>query len=81
MTDKKFLFSESNLTKIKNETDKRVIVFDTKQPGLALRIMPSGAKTFCLMAWDANRKRSTDVTIGAYPKVRLNDARELARDS
>ena len=80
MTDKKFLFSESNLTKIKNETGKRVIVFDTKQPGLALRIMPSGSKTFCLMAWDANRKRSTDVTIGTYPKVRLDDARELSRE-
>ena len=80
MIDKKFLFSESNLTKAVNETSRRLILFDTKQPGLALRISPTGTKTFCFMAWDSKRSRSVDVTIGGFPKVRLDKARESARD-
>jgi len=80
MIDKKFLFSESNLTKAANETGRRVILFDTKQPGLALRISSTGTKTFCFMAWDSKRSRSVDVTIGGFPKVRLDDARKRAME-
>lgn len=78
MIDKKFLFSESNLTKAANDTGKRLILFDTKRPGLALRISPTGTKTFCYMAWDQKRGRSVDITIGGFPKMRLKDARDKA---
>lgn len=54
------------------------MVYDTKQPGLALRVTPAGTKTFCFSAWDQKRKRSTDVTLGTYPKVTLPKARAMA---
>ena len=80
MTEKKITFSDFHLTKIRNDTGKRVIFFDTKQPGLALRVTPTGARTFCFMAWDTTRGRSVDVTIGKYPKVSLADGRRLAQE-
>lgn len=80
MTEKKFTFSDFHLTKIKNDTSKRVIFFDTKQPGLALRVTASNTKTFCFMAWDSARNRSVDVSLGRYPKVSLADGRRLAQE-
>lgn len=78
MIEKKFNFTDERLRKISSD-GKRLMVYDTKQPGLAMRITASGAKTFCFSAWDPRRKRSTDVTLGTYPKVTLTKARELAR--
>lgn len=78
--EKKFEFSEANLTKAENKTGKRLVLFDNRRPGLALRISPSGAKTFAYMAWDPKRKKSVDVTIGSYPKVLLKKAREIAQE-
>lgn len=78
MTQKKFNFTDEKLRKICPPAKGRLLVYDTKQPGLAMRITPAGTKTFKVSAWDQKRKRSTDVTIGTYPKVTLGKARELA---
>ncbi len=84
MTDKKFNFTDKRLLEFKNDTGKRILVYDTKQSGLALRVTPAGMKTFKFSTWDSTRKRSVDITLGTYPKVSLNGARiralELASD-
>jgi len=77
MIDKKINFTDDRLRKISSD-GKRLMIYDTKQPGLALRVTPAGTKTFCFSAWDPKRKRSTDVTLGTYPKVTLTKAREMA---
>jgi len=77
MTDKKFRFTDDRLRKLSSD-GKRLMVYDTKQPGLALRVTIAGTKTFCFSAWDPKRRRSVDVTIGTYPKVTLTKARNEA---
>lgn len=57
--------------------DKRVDFRDTREPGLTVRMTPTGRKTFSV------RVRSQDgveqrVTIGIYPDLSLKEARALA---
>ncbi|PVH28234.1 tyrosine-type recombinase/integrase [Pararhodobacter oceanensis] len=57
--------------------DRRVDFRDTREPGLTVRMTPTGRKTFSL------RVRSQDgveqrVTLGAYPDLSLKEARSLA---
>ncbi len=75
----KFNFTDQKLLKLIPNSNKRVWVCDIKQPGLTLQITPSGTKTFKFQIWDKKRKKSINRTIGAYPKVTLNSAREIAR--
>lgn len=79
MTERKFTFTDERLRKLGPE-GKRTRLYDTKQPGLALRVTALGNKTFKFVAWDSTRGRSVEITIGAYPKVSLADARSLAQD-
>ena len=56
---------------------KRMDIVDAREPGLTLRMTPTGRKTFSV------RVRSRDgveqrITIGAYPEVTLKEARSRA---
>jgi len=56
---------------------KRMDIVDAREPGLTLRMTPTGRKTFSV------RVRSLDgveqrITIGAYPEVSLREARSRA---
>ncbi len=56
---------------------KRMDIVDAREPGLTLRMTPTGRKTFSV------RVRSRDgveqrITIGAYPEVTLKEARRRA---
>lgn len=53
---------------------KRYRIMDTKQPGLFMRVSPSGVRVWYL-AWARNR----DLKIGVYPHVTVAMARERAR--
>jgi len=50
---------------------------DTLQPGLAVRILPSGVRSFILEVWVTDRSRRT--TLGKLPALSLKDARKLAK--
>lgn len=57
--------------------EKREDIVDTREPGLTLRVTPSGRKTFSV------RVRSSDgvdqrITLGTYPDISLKEARSLA---
>jgi integrase len=56
----------------------RVAYFDLKARGLALRVTPSGAKTWYFVYRAAGRPRW--LTLGSYPAVTLVAARTLALD-
>ncbi|HKW00069.1 MAG TPA: integrase arm-type DNA-binding domain-containing protein [Vicinamibacterales bacterium] len=57
----------------------RVVYFDTKTRGLALRGTPSGSKTWAFVYRIGGKP--TWITLGAYPAVTLADARVLALNS
>lgn len=78
--DQHINFTDNRLSRIKNETDKRVYYYDTGCPGLELSITPGGTKTLRLNYWDSSRKKSVIMTIGRYPKVKINTARDIIRD-
>lgn len=72
-------FTDARLLKLEHDgSKKRLILFDAKQPGLALQLTPAGSKTFQFRHWDAARKKTQILTIGKYPKVALSQAREKA---
>ena len=61
----------------KHLPSKRMDIVDAREPGLTLRLTPTGRKTFSV------RVRSLDgveqrITIGAYPEVSLKEARSRA---
>src|SRR5262249_1161099 len=48
-------------------------------PGLCARVMPSGARSFVLIARYSGSKNPTRRSLGAYGEVTLEEAREKAR--
>lgn len=54
--------------------DKPYRLWDTKVPGLFLRVQPSGVKS-----WNVQWSRSTSKSLGKYPAVTLDTARQRAR--
>ncbi|MCW2078066.1 UNVERIFIED_ORG: integrase [Bradyrhizobium japonicum] len=52
---------------------------DLEVPGLQLRVTDKGAKTFSFIYKIAGTQKSVRVTIGNYPEVSLEEAREQAR--
>ena len=62
---------------LKANKSKRYEVFDGKVPGFAVRVFPSGGKSFVLLYRQGGRVRR--LTIGQYPTLSVADARRLAR--
>lgn len=58
----------------------RVEWFDKALPGFAVRVGPSGTKSFILLYRRADRKLRR-LTLGTYPDMKLADARDAARDA
>lgn len=55
-------------------------ISDALVPGLAVRVLPSGAKSFVLVARFPGSSNPTRRSIGPYPVVSLQDARDKARE-
>jgi integrase len=61
------------------EADRRTELFDAKIPGFAVRVFPSGIKSFVVFYRHKGRLRR--LTLGRYPVLSLSDARRLAREA
>ena len=59
--------------------DRQTDFFDAWLPGFAIRLSPSGRKTFTLLYRYAGKLRR--LTIGTYPPLTLADARDRATDA
>ncbi len=58
--------------------DHEIEIYDSKVSGLALRVYPSGGKSFVYrFKWDGRSKR---YTIGQFPNFKVTEAREIAKD-
>ena len=77
--------TEMAVGKLNPEAGKRLEVFDTLTPGLALRVAEAGKKSWSVMyrvagRGDAgNRGALRRMTLGAYPLIDLKAARDKAR--
>ena len=77
--------TEMAVGKLNPEAGKRLEVFDTLTPGLALRITEAGKKSWSVMYRVAgrgdggNRGALRRMTLGAYPLIDLKAARDKAR--
>ncbi|MDA3971257.1 MAG: tyrosine-type recombinase/integrase [Desulfobulbaceae bacterium] len=81
MPTTKINFSDHRLLKLTHDgSKKRLYFYDSGQAALALCITPTGTKSFQLQTWDKARGRSVAKTIGKYPAMSINTARELVRD-
>jgi integrase len=62
--------------------EKRYDVHDTLQPGLTLRVYPSGAKTFLIRYRPKGGGRAVNprtITLGRHPTLTPEEARDIAR--
>lgn len=79
MTREKITFSQESLRLMDCEEGKsRTIFYDKKQPKLACIVSPAGTKTFALHTFDRLRKKPLQRTIGRFPEISINKAREIA---
>lgn len=79
MQEKKFNFTEDRLRKIEPAaTDKREYYSDTTTTGLRLQVTKTGNKTFHFQVWSSEKQRPVIVTLGKWPALPLQDARDKA---
>jgi hypothetical protein len=76
---KSFPFSPTAIDALPATAGRRVEYRDTRCPGLILRVTAMGAKSYCAVAWNPKVKRPERVTLGPWPKMRLEMARERAK--
>jgi integrase len=72
-------FTESEVANAKAPTSGRLELWDEALPGFGLRVSGTGRKTWQLMYRAAGRKRR--MTLGRYPALSLEIARDAAEDA
>ncbi len=82
-TKREIFMPNKNLTaafveKVKSN-GKRTDYFDTSLPGFSLRVSENGVKSWCVSYRFAGKW--TRHTFGAFPVIKLSEAREMARDA
>lgn len=72
------LLLNDNLVQSIENQKAEIEIYDSKVSGLAIRIYPTGGKSFVYrFKWDGKSKR---FTIGQFPKITVTQAREVAKD-
>jgi integrase len=75
----RFAFTEPRLTRLPKPESSDAVYHDTTTKGLAVRVRPSGSRTFFVMARPrGTAARAVRATIGPFPKVPLAEARRRA---
>ncbi len=69
--------TETGVAKIKPPTSGRLDIADAVVTGLALRVTPSGVKSWCFIYRLGGKQRR--MTIGRYPDIDLMKARQIVR--
>lgn len=79
-TQREFTFSKARITRLPAPTTGRVEYRDLDQPGLVLRVSATGARTFNALLWINSKRRLERMTIGRFPNVAVDTARQRVRD-
>jgi hypothetical protein len=76
---KKSRFTDTAVKTLMPPTDTTAEFFDSDVVGLALRVTPTGTKSWCLLYRFASKNRR--MTLGRYPALTVKNARTLAREA
>ncbi len=76
----KFRFTKKELEALP-VGDKRVRYYDTAVAGLVLEVYPTGKKSFRVYKRAKGAKSASQVTLGAFPDLTIEQARTQARDT
>src|SRR6202521_4395772 len=68
-------FTQRAVDTLKPRTRGFVEYYDTKTPGLALRVQPTGKKTFYFNYRVPNQRRSARWKLGRFPSLTVDQAR------
>jgi hypothetical protein len=68
-------FTQRAIAALQPDEQKTVEYYDTRCPGLAVRVHPSGKTTFCLNYRLPNERRSTRWRLGHFPDLTVEKAR------
>ena len=79
MVSKKFRFVKKVLAELP-VTDKRTRYYDTDVAGLILEITPKGKRVFRVYKRMKTSDAPLSVTLGQFPDLTIEQARELARE-
>jgi len=76
---KKFKFTEARIRDLASPSKgKRFHCYDTQTAQLECRVTSTGAKTFNLYTWSKSLNEPIRVTLGRWPALTVEDARQLA---
>jgi integrase len=77
--EKKINFTDERLRKIQlPDAGKRAYYYDTTTPGLRLAVSATGNKSFQYQAWSSEKQRPVTITLGKWPSMPINAARDKA---
>lgn len=71
-------FTDSKLKNLK-PTDKRVYFSDSGCPNLWMQLTQAGTKSFQAKGWSKKHQKRIHKTLGNFPDINLDTARELCR--
>ncbi len=76
MAKNEIKFTDDRIRKLHHDgSGKRMLVWDSEEPGLALCITPAGTKSFQFHRWSKKYKKSMVQTLGRYPAISIAEAR------
>jgi len=79
MSENRFNFTYHRLSNLRHDgSQKRLLFHDTVQRGLIICLTPAGNKSFQVHHWDKKRRKSVVMTIGKFPKITIDKARNDA---
>ncbi len=81
MAQEELSFTYERINSLKPRPDgKRRFVYDKKNPGLRVQITKMNTITFQFYVWDRTRKKPATRTIGPFPTVSIDEARQKATE-
>jgi len=76
----KFKFTKAALNKLSCPPDKvQILFYDTAQSGLAIRVKPTGVKSFLIYKRIKGRTSPVKVTLGKYPEMTIEQAQNQTK--
>jgi len=78
--EKKFKFTKTALNKLQCPPDKpQILFYDTVQTGLAIRVKPTGVKSFLIYKRIKGQASPVKVTLGKYPEMTIEQAQKQTK--
>lgn len=78
MAGNRITFNKTNLTSLEPPKDRRLTLYDTKTPKLAIQVTPSGAKSFYVVKRAGVANKPTWFRLGSFPEMTVEQARAKA---